>query len=46
MVDYSFVTFDREYSRIHDNDRYARTEKVAWRNIKRFFKNLFKKKSK
>ena len=38
MVDYSFVSFDREWSREHDNNRYERKERVAWRNIKRFFK--------
>ena len=42
MVDYSFVTFDREWSREHDNNRYERTERVAWWRTKKKIKKMWK----
>lgn len=43
MVDYSMVSFDREWSRENDNNRVERTERVAWWRCKKKFLKLWRK---
>lgn len=42
MIDYSFVSSDREWSRVNDNNRYERTERVAFWRCKKRLKRLWK----
>jgi hypothetical protein len=42
MVDYSCMSADREWSRLNDNNRHARIERVAWWRTKKKFKQFIK----